>query len=178
MTRTTLFPGRYVQGIGAMGRLGQELQRFGPRALIVCDPFVLDHIFPAFRDAIEQAVQVRVERFGGECCDPEIERLVAAAREFGANSVTGIGGGKTLDTAKAVGFQANLPAASVPTAASTDAPTSALSVIYTPEGQFQRYLFLPMNPALVLVDTQVVAAAPIRFLVSGMGDALATWFEA
>lgn len=178
MIRTTLFPGRYVQGAGAMRRLGQELRRFGPKSLIVCDPFILEHVFPQFRGEIEQAAELQVERFGGECSEEEIARLVAVAREGGANSVAGVGGGKTLDTAKAVGFEAGIPAASVPTAASTDAPTSALSVIYTPEGQFQRYLVLPMNPALVLVDTQVAAAAPIRFLVSGMGDALATWFEA
>ncbi len=51
-------------------------------------------------------------------------------------------------------------------------------VIYTREGKFKRYLMIPQNPTLVLVDTQIIANAPARFLVSGMGDALATWFEA
>lgn len=32
------------------------------------------------------------------------------------------------------------------------------------------------NPAME--DTQIVAQAPPRLLVAGMGDALATWFEA
>jgi glycerol dehydrogenase len=36
----------------------------------------------------------------------------------------------------------------------------------------------PCNPALVIVDTQVVANAPERYLVAGMGDAMATWYEA
>jgi glycerol dehydrogenase len=66
----------------------------------------------------------------------------------------------------------------VPTVASTDAPTSALSVVYTDEGVFEEYVFVPHNPDLVLVDTQLCANAPFRFLVSGMGDALATWVEA
>jgi glycerol dehydrogenase len=39
-------------------------------------------------------------------------------------------------------------------------------------------VFFPHNPDLVLVDTEVAANAPFRFLVSGMGDALATWVEA
>lgn len=37
---------------------------------------------------------------------------------------------------------------------------------------------IPRNPTLVLVDSSIIAAAPVRFLVSGIGDALATWFEA
>jgi glycerol dehydrogenase len=39
-------------------------------------------------------------------------------------------------------------------------------------------IFYRKNPDLVLVDTEVIAQAPSRLLVAGMGDALATWFEA
>lgn len=38
----------------------------------------------------------------------------------------------------------------------------------------QRYLVLPRNPDLVLVDSAIIAKAPVRLLVSGMGDALST----
>jgi glycerol dehydrogenase len=76
------------------------------------------------------------------------------------------------------GDKAGLPWATAPTVASTDAPTSALAVIYTDDGVFEEYMFFPHNPDLVLVDTQLAANAPYRFLVSGMGDALATWLEA
>ncbi len=37
---------------------------------------------------------------------------------------------------------------------------------------------LPRNPNMVIVDTQIVAGAPARLLAAGIGDALATWFEA
>jgi glycerol dehydrogenase len=100
------------------------------------------------------------------------------AQSRGCDVVVGLGGGKVIDTAKAVAHAAGARTAILPTIASTDAPTSAVSVIYTPEGAFARYLFLPRNPDLVLVDTRVIAEAPVRFLVAGMGDALATWFEA
>ncbi len=72
----------------------------------------------------------------------------------------------------------NVPVAVAPTIASTDAPCSALSVIYTDSGEFERYLMLPHNPNMVIVDTKVVAGAPARLLAAGIGDALATWFEA
>lgn len=65
----------------------------------------------------------------------------------------------------------------VPTVASTDAPTSSLSVIYSPSGEFEKYVLYPRNPDLVLVDTAVLCRAPPRFLSSGIGDALATFVE-
>jgi len=64
------------------------------------------------------------------------------------------------------------------TAASTDAPTSARAVIYNDKGEVLRYLDLPSNPNVVLLDTDIIVKAPVRLLVSGMGDALSTYFEA
>ncbi len=43
---------------------------------------------------------------------------------------------------------------------------------------FERYRFYKKNPELVLVDTKVIANAPVRLLISGIADALATWVEA
>lgn len=176
MLTTSIFPARYVQGAHALAHLGEEIARLGPTALAIVDPAVRGRVTPTLERI--GAAKVVVEAFGGECCDPEIDRLAARAEATGAAVIVGIGGGKALDTAKAVAHAQKIPAAIVPTLASTDAPCSALSVIYTPEGAFSRYLVLPRNPDLVLVDTAVIAEAPVRFLVSGMGDALSTWFEA
>ena len=85
---------------------------------------------------------------------------------------------KVLDTARAAAAELLLPLINCPTVASSDAPCSALSVVYTDAGAFEAYRIYRRNPDLVLVDTQVIAAAPARLLVAGMGDALATWFEA
>ena len=178
MLTTCLSPSRYVQGPRALASLGEEVARLGSRALLIVCPTVLDTILPAHQAEIEKSVQLTVERFGRECQDDEIERLTAVARDCGADSVVGLGGGKTIDTAKTVAWKAGVPAVSAPTTASTDAPTSALAVIYTPEGVVKRYQFFARNPALVLVDSEVVVNAPLRYLVSGMGDALSTWFEA
>lgn len=51
-------------------------------------------------------------------------------------------------------------------------------MLYTDDGQFDKYLFLKANPNIVLMDTTVIAASPVRLTVAGMGDALATYFEA
>lgn len=178
MITTAIFPARYVQGEGALGSLGEELGRLGRTALAVVDPFVLPDLKGRIGDAAAGRLTVDIQAFGGECSDEEIDRLTAIARTGKADVIVGIGGGKALDTAKAVAHALDARCAVVPTLASTDAPCSALSVIYTAEGAFKRYLVLPRNPDLVLVDTGVVAHAPVRFLVAGMGDALSTWFEA
>ena len=92
--------------------------------------------------------------------------------------VLAVGGGKCVDAGKAVAFRLDVPVVVVPTLASNDAPCSALSVLYTPAGVSTGVEFYPSSPALVVVDTGIVAAAPERFLVAGMGDAMATWYEA
>lgn len=178
MITKSMFPGRYIQGLDALKRLNEEIERIGDAGFLVCDPFVFDNPLPysdKFMDSYSRNV---VERFQGESSDEEIERLCDLAKNSKPQVIVGIGGGKTLDTAKAVAHLLELPVIVVPTIASTDAPCSALSVIYTPDGKFKRYLILPRNPDVVLVDTGLIAKAPVRFLVSGMGDALATWFEA
>ncbi len=77
-----------------------------------------------------------------------------------------------------MGYYLHLPVIVVQTIASTDAPTSALSVIYTDQGEFEEYLIYPKNPDMVVMDTAIIAKEPVRLLVAGMGDALSTWFEA
>ena len=176
MISTTIFPGRYVQGNGAISLLTEEIARLGKSALAIVDKGVIPFVGDAVKGDDKAAITTEI--FNGECSDEEITRIGKRVASEGVNVIAGVGGGKSLDTAKAVAHAAGLPVVIVPTLASTDAPCSALSVIYTPEGAFKRYLFLPRNPDAVLVDTKLIAGAPVRLLVAGMGDAMATWFEA
>lgn len=179
MITTAIFPGRYVQGAGAVAKcLGDELARLGQKALVLQDPVVHQKLGSDIAKALDNKIDYRVEVFNSECSDEEIARISALAESFGAQVIVGVGGGKTLDTAKATGANLQRAIAIVPTLASTDAPCSSLVVIYTQEGKFKRYMMIPRNPDVVLVDSSIIAKAPVRFLVSGIGDALATWFEA
>jgi glycerol dehydrogenase len=174
-------PGRYTQGKNATALLGQEMKTVGLEgpALIVAGKSAVSQLSDVWRASLGEAgITYRVHRFGGECSPAEIDRVQASAREAGARTIIGAGGGKVLDTARAAASGLGLPVVNCPTVASSDAPCSALSVIYTDDGVFQEYRIYGRNPDLVLVDTQVIAQSPVRLLVSGMGDALATWFEA
>ena len=174
-------PSHYVQGKNATAALGTEMQRIGLQgpALIVAGKSAIRLLSEVWQKHLQDAgISHAVHQFGGECSYPEIERIKKTAHEHKAQVVIGAGGGKVLDAARAVADDLDLPVVNCPTVASSDAPCSALSVMYTPEGVFQEYRFYRKNPDLVVVDTHVVAQAPARLLVAGMGDALATWFEA
>lgn len=172
-------PGKYIQGKGVLSSLAKYSQQLGEKAIILSGGTVQEIVAPLISASFEAAdAPFHMETFNGECSRAEIDRLLAICKAQQINVVIGVGGGKTLDTAKAVAFYHKVPVVIAPTIASTDAPTSALAVIYTPEGQFESYLMLPKNPEIVLVDSDIVAKAPARLLVAGMGDALATYFEA
>lgn len=179
MDRIIQSPGKYIQGADVLTRLGDYLKPLAKRWLVVGDKFVLGFAEETLRQSFKNAeLYVEIAPFGGECSQNEIDRLRALAKSADCQAILGIGGGKTLDTAKALAHFMDVPVAIAPTIASTDAPCSALSVIYTDSGEFDRYLMLPHNPNIVIVDTKVVAGAPARLLAAGIGDALATWFEA
>src|SRR6516162_1783891 len=174
-------PSRYTQGKNATTSLGKEMTGLGLRgpALILAGRSAIRLLSETWNHTFSEAGMAHaVYPFGGECSLAEIERVKKTARQHQAQVIVGAGGGKVLDTARAVAADLELTVVNCPTVASSDAPCSALSVIYTEDGVFQEYRFYRKNPDLVLVDTQVIAQGPPRLLVAGMGDALATWFEA
>jgi glycerol dehydrogenase len=178
MITTTFFPGRYIQGYGAISRLGPEIARLGKMGFLICSPTVYGKVLPTFKEEMVRHAKVAVEKFSGECSDPEIDRMLKLAQKASSDVVIGMGGGKVIDTAKAVAHKLGTPVMIVPTVATSDAPCSAVSVIYTPEGEMDRPMPHPRSPDVVLMDSKIIIEAPVRFLVAGMGDALSTWFEA
>lgn len=178
MSRAFVAPGRYLQGEGILSDIGSTTARFGTHGLLVADETVrsllADRIDASFA---ETSCTLSVAEFGGECTAAEIDRLTDVAREADVDVVLGVGGGKTTDTAKAVRAAVGGAMLSVPTVASTDSPTSGISVLYDSDGRLDDGLVHDRRPDLVYVDTEVIANAPTRLFVSGVGDALATEYE-
>ena len=175
-------PARYVQGPDLLDHLGRFLSIVpSTRPAVYISPGGLRRHGDQLLDGL-RAIQIAaaVEIFGGECSHSEIERAAASlqAQNTPFDSLIAVGGGKCLDAGKCVAESLEIPVVICPTIASTDAPCSALSVIYTDEGIVHGGQSFPDSPALVLVDSQLIAAAPVRYLVAGMGDALATRYEA
>lgn len=179
MANILISPSKYVQGPGELGRLGEYAEKYGKKALILITASGYKRCGAVVEEGFRNSsTAIIFDYFNGECSKSEIDRLTAVVEKEGCDIVIGIGGGKILDTAKAVAYYKSIPVLICPTIASTDAPCSALSVIYTDEGVFEEYLFLPANPNMVLMDTDIISKSPVRLTVAGMGDALATYFEA
>lgn len=179
MANIIIAPNKYVQGKGELANIGKYASALGKNMFVIVSASGLKRVENIVRKSFEEAgCTVHFEIGGKECSKNEIARLQKSFEEKGCDVAVGIGGGKIHDTTKALAFYTRKPVVIVPTIAGTDAPCSALSVIYSDEGVFEEYLFLPANPNIVLVDTDIVAKAPARLLVAGMGDALATFFEA
>jgi len=175
-------PARYVQGPGLLDQLGVflELVPSTRPAVYISAGGMRRHGEQLLDGLRAMHIEAAVEIFEGECSYTEIERAAASlgAKETPFDSLIAVGGGKCLDAGKCVAVRLNIPVVIVPTIASTDAPCSALSVIYTDEGIAHGGESFPDSPAFVVVDSQLIAAAPVRYLVAGMGDALATRYEA
>lgn len=177
MPRSIMSPGKYISGRNVLANIDKHVSYLGDKAFVLCDGFLFNDICTIFSQ-INGSLQFELTSFSGECSYQEITRLENIAKGKNYSMVIGIGGGKSLDTAKMVAHLLKLPTVICPTIASTDAPCIALSVIYKENGEFERLHFLPKNPDMVLVDLSIITRAPLRFFSAGVGDALATYFEA
>ena len=172
MTKILFSPGKYIQGPGEINNVGKYAAGLGKKALILISAGGFRRNGQDILDGFEtEDCTCEFEMFNGECSYNEIKRISALVEEKQCDLIIGVGGGKIFDTAKAVAYYEKTPVMICPTIASTDAPCSALSVIYTDEGVFEEYLFLPSNPNIVLLDTKIIAKSPVRLTMAGIGDA-------
>ena len=179
--RVLMAPNRYIQGQGVLLNLGRYLKVVPSNQPAI---LISERGRKELGEIINESLSARgitptFEIFNGECSLSEIERITNKLVALGKiDSLVAVGGGKCVDAGKSVAYRLKLPSIICPSLASNDAPCSALSVLYTEEGVSEGAEFFPWSPALVIVDTGIVARAPARYLVSGMGDAMATWYEA
>ena len=172
---------RYIQAAGLIDNAAEPLAQMQiKRCAILCTPRSQRGEAKRLIASLDRAgIEAFVTTFGGECSFEEIDARVAELNEQGRfDALIALGGGKPLDAGKSISSRLEVPVVIMPTLASNDAPCSAISVIYTPEGATETFEVMKDNPALVMVDTEIAAKAPPRYLVAGMADAMATWYEA
>lgn len=179
MLRLMRAPSKYVQGKDALLEFYENTKDLGFSFLFICSRSGYKIGKPKIEKSFEGTnAKLIFEIFNGISSTGEIERMQNIVKENNIKVVGAIGGGSAIDTAKATAYYENLPVVIMPTVTATDAPCTGLSVIYNDDGSFLKYIFYPKNPDAVIVDSSIIAKAPVKFLVAGMGDALGTYFEA
>jgi len=172
-------PGRYIQGPGLIQYLGEYVYQLSQKkkAWVIIDlkvNFILDIIQVSLKRAgIDFSVSTFKGRVKFQKAD-EISQKIKAENE--PDIIIGIGGGKTVDMTKMVSYRLGVRSILIPTIASTDAPTSHTAVVDDEKNQVvtEEHLF---NPDLILVDSEIIARAPVRYFVSGIGDAISKKYE-
>ncbi len=173
-------PSRYVQGPGEVNNLPKFAAEYGKTALVIVDTFLFETIGKQIADIfVKSDVTAYVVEFKGRCCHKALEEMIDHALSLPTlpDTFIGIGGGQTCDINKAVGAHFRKAFINVPTALSSDAPTSTHSILNNDGALFDRIVHYK-NPDYVVVDTEITVKAPAFMLTSGIGDALATYIEA
>jgi glycerol dehydrogenase len=174
-------PARVLRGSGLIADAANELARLGSRPLIICGDRTRSRVEADLLPVLERDDRFEtatIADYGADCCEASLEAMQQQAIDTDANFVIGMGGGKALDAAKLIAHRCQLPIATIPTSAATCAAWTALSNVYSDRGAFLYDVSLDRCPDLLLLDYDLIATAPIATLVSGIGDALAKWYEA
>lgn len=180
MTEMNLvFPARVLRGPGVLSQLGEICAGLGKRAIIIGGHHALQVVSRRVKQQLQAAgvTLLAEEWFGGETSVSQIDRLAALASDLQADLIIGTGGGKSLDTCKAVATQISLPLVTIPTIAATCSAVTPLTIRYDDLGNFFDIFPLPHAPDAVIIDSDLLASAPPRWLAAGLGDTLAKWYE-
>lgn len=174
--RVVTGPANYFSHPGCLSRLSEFYSEeqlnnavwiYGERALAAARPFLpAAFTLPGAKHIL----------FTGHCSESHVQQLVAEAGN--RQVVIGIGGGSLLDTVKVVARRVRAPLVAIPTIAATCAAWTPLSVWYNDKGQALGFEIFNDANHLVLVEPEIILHAPTAYLLAGIGDTLAKWYEA
>lgn len=180
MIQAMRYAGSYYQGRNALEHFSEYAQGYGKKLCFIgsksalkATPKIIEESFRGKRAELSFLLTSGIPWAG------EVERLLKQSRKEEPEVICGIGGGAVMDLARAVGNKLGVPIIMIPTVCSSDAPCTNVSVIYDEKGEkiVDAWMYRKC-PDLVYVDLDILAGTPVRFLKSGMADALSTYYEA
>jgi glycerol dehydrogenase len=172
-------PTQVIKGWGVLNQATGAIARLGQKPLVVSGnqtaTLVQTALFPALA---KQAHQVAAVNYSPDCSETTLAKMRQAVTSHHADTIIGVGGGKALDAAKLLAYQSRLPVVTIPTSGATCAAWTALSNVYSEQGAFLYDVSLASCPNLLVLDYELLKAAPQKTLIAGIGDAIAKWYEA
>jgi glycerol dehydrogenase len=177
--KVTVGPAQYIRNQGLLEEAGKYIKRFGKTAALIGGHISREIIEASLRQSLtEHGILLKQSLwYGGESSQTNIDKLVDELTDENIDILIATGGGKAIDTVKAAAYRLNKPLVVIPTIAATCAAATPIAILYSDEGEFIGIERKSKAPDLVLVDSNIIMNAPVRFLIAGIGDTLAKWFE-
>lgn len=176
---TMIFP-NYTIGVEAYEKIREVCPRYGKSVVVIGGRKGIEAAQEKMVRAVE-GVGLEFTGFihaGSQSSDENIERISEDSAVQEADMIFAVGGGKAIDTAKAVAHRQNKPYFTFPTVAGSCAAAASIATIYTPDGKFQDYLYSTIPPVHVFLCSRIMAQAPVEYLLRGIGDTMAKYYEA
>jgi glycerol-1-phosphate dehydrogenase [NAD(P)+] len=131
------------------------------------------HVKKILKNKIEKSLKLKKIKFVWHTSNNNqistLNKIQKDVKKDCSDIVAGIGGGRSVDTAKLVSFNLDLPFVSVPTAASHDGMASPFVSVKSDKP----HSIVASAPLGVFVDIGVIKKAPEKLLASGCGDLIA-----
>jgi glycerol-1-phosphate dehydrogenase [NAD(P)+] len=131
------------------------------------------HVKKILKDKIEKSLKLKKIKFVWHMSKNNqisaLNQIQKDVKKDCSDIVAGIGGGRSVDTAKMVSFNLDIPFVSVPTAASHDGMASPFVSVKSDKP----HSIVASAPLGVFVDIGVIKKAPAKLLASGCGDLIA-----
>ncbi len=169
----------YSIGSDVYSKIPQFCAPYGKTAVMIGGHKALAAAEDKIRASVSSSGIEIIDRlwYGGECTYENADMLADSESVKNADMIFAVGGGKALDTCKCLADKIDKPVFTFPTIASNCACCTSVSIMYRPDGTFiEPYFFL--NPAVhAFIDTDIMCAAPEKYIWAGMGDTIAKYYE-
>ena len=194
-------PTEILYGEGRINELGEIVKKYGKKCLLVTTP-----VFPAVEDQYSKVKKIltdsgiEVAHFDKVQPNPTTEIITAGAemaKSLGAEAVIGLGGGSSMDSAKAIAVEAThegscwdylffkkeptdatLPIIAVSTTSGTGSQVTQVAVVTNTAERDKSALYHPIiYPNVCVIDPELMLTVPKRVTAATGFDAMCHSFE-
>jgi glycerol-1-phosphate dehydrogenase [NAD(P)+] len=165
-------PREVIVGKGTLSRVTEVVQRLGisGSALILAGPKSCEVAGEKVRDLLQQAGMNVDTLLVASATIKDVMAVEERIKAWKPRILIGVGGGTKIDAAKLSSARQGVPFISVPTTLSHDGIASPLASV---KGFDKPYSVMAQAPLAIVADTDVIARAPWRLVISGCGDVIA-----
>jgi len=165
-------PREVIVGKGTLTRVTEVVQRLdlSGSALIIAGPKSCEIAGKKVRDLLEQTGMTADTLLVETATIKDVLMVEERIRAWKPRVLIGVGGGTKIDAAKLSASHQGIPFISIPTTLSHDGIASPLASV---KGTDKPYSIMAQAPLAIIADTDVIAQAPWRLVISGCGDVIA-----